>query len=169
MYVTPRQLARGQGQLDELAQLFVLDAALLLATLNGADRSAYSAEQIAAADQALADIESVIADTDAEINAYLAQRGYPLPQSAEAFPILTTWARKIARYHLNPQRDRTSEETGRIERDYREARQALTLIADGKLSLGAGDPLAPPTSPTAGGVQFVAPARVFTAATLADL
>lgn len=72
----------------------------------------------------------------------LARRGYQLPLDHLQFPVLTVWARAIARYHLHPQRDRTNEETGRIERDYRNAIRSLNSIAKGELSLGANDPLA---------------------------
>ena len=140
-YVTPAQLADGPGPAQELAELFHIDQALLAATIAGTDRSAWSVDEIATADEALASIARFIVQADGEVNSRLSRRGYVLPISAITFPVLTVWARAIARYHVNRQRDRTNEETGRIERDYREALRALDLIAAGKLSLGAGDPL----------------------------
>ena len=141
MYLTPAHLADGPGARLEIAQLFELDADLVAVTLAGGDRSEWSADEIAAADAAIATIEAVIERADGEVDAHLAQRGYTLPLNPEAFPVLVTWSRAIARYHLQIQRDRTNEDTGRIERDYRDALRALRAVADGKLSLGAGDPL----------------------------
>lgn len=143
MYITPAQLATGPEALQELSQLLgVADQDLLLATINGSDRTAWTVDEIAAADAALATLEAYIERADSEINARLSHRGYSVPMSAESFPILMVWAAAITRYHLARMRDRTSEETGRVERDYRDALRALQMVADGKLSLGAGDPLA---------------------------
>lgn len=165
MYLTPAQLADGPGARLEIAQLFELDADLLAATLAGADRSAWTADEIAATDAAVVTIEAVIQRADGEINAHLAQRGYTLPQDPQQFPVLITWCRAITRYHLQIQRDRTNEDTGRIERDYRDTLRALQAVAQGKLSLGAGDPLAAGnTQPAA--VQSSGPARRFTRQTL---
>lgn len=141
-YITPAQLSNGPEALQELAQLLVVDADLLALTIAAGDRTAYSSDDIAAADAALVSIGNYIARADGEIDARLAQRGYAVPMSAASFPILVVWAAAITRYHLSRMRDRTSEETGRVERDYREAIKALQLVADGKLSLGANDPLA---------------------------
>ena len=170
MYVTPAQLAEGSGAAQELTQLFdVASIALLLATIAGDDRSAWTAEEIAVADAALDAIEKAITLADGEVEARLAHRGYPLPQDPAQFPVLTVWARAIARYHLNLQRDLKTEDTGRVERDYRDALRALQQIADGKLSLGAGDPLAAPTPGSAGaGPEVCAPPRVFDRNTLED-
>jgi phage gp36-like protein len=168
MYITPAQLAAGAGVLRELTQIFELaDEQLLSLTIAGGDRSAYTAEQIAAADAALSEIDASITRADGEIDTYLVQRGYTVPVSAVQFPVLTTWARMIARYHLQPQRDRSSEETGRVERDYRPALAALAQVADGKRSLGADDPLA--QAVTAGGAEVTSAERIFTRKTMQGL
>ena len=171
MYVTRAQLAQGQRAAEELAQVFgVASAELMLATIAGTDRTAWTADEIAVADQALADIDQAIVYADGEVDARLSRRGYPLPLvNPERFTVLTVWARSIARYWIQLQRDMNTEQTGRIERDYRDALKALQLVADGKLGLGAGDPLAPPTPGGASsGPEVCAPPRVFDRHTLAD-
>lgn len=162
-YCTPAQLVDGPGRITELTELFQLASdALLRATIDGTSRADWDAGEIAAADAALATINAEINQAGAEIDARLAVRGYALPIDSTAYPIVRLWARAIARYHLHPQRERTdSGETFRIERDYRETRAALDLVAAGKLGLGAGDPLTVPAPGTGGGPTHVAPARVF--------
>lgn len=142
MYATPAQLIDGPQALQEFAELFDINHALLAATIAGDDRSGYSADEIAAADRVLVSLLEIIRRADGEIDSRLATRGYPLPQNPVQFPVLAVWGIAIARYHANRSRDKTDEERGRIERDYRDALRALDLVAAGKLSLGAGDPLA---------------------------
>lgn len=169
-YVTAQQLSDGPESLKELSELYGIEAELLAATLAGGDRSAWTPEDIAAADEALASIERFIEQADGEVDARLAVRGYALPQSAVQFPVLTVWARAIARYHIHRQRDRTNEETGRIERDYRDALRALDAVASGKLSLGAGDPLATePAGIDGGAVRLQSQPRMFSRRTLGGL
>lgn len=162
-YLTPADLANGAGMLKELAELYGVDDALMRATLDYDNRSAWSPEQIAAADAAVSSIETTLELVDAEMHTYLARRGYALPLSAAQFPVLTVWARHIARYHVQPQRDRTTEDSGRIERDYRQTLRTLEFVAAGKLDLGAGDPLAVQTPQSAedGAVHFESAPRRF--------
>lgn len=167
-YITPAQLVDGPGRLTELAELFVVDEALLRATIDETSRAAWSAPEIAVADAALATIVAEALQADAEIDARLAMRGYTLPQDPVQFPILVSWARAITRYHLHSQRERTDVTAHRIERDYTNALKSLDLVADGKLSLGAGDTIAPPTPAGGGGPLAVAPTRVFDRCSLAD-
>lgn len=169
-YVTAQQLADGPESLKELSELYGIEAELLVATLAGGDRSAWTPAEIADADEALASIGRFIAQADGEVDARLAARGYVLPQNPVQFPILTVWARAIARYHIHRQRDRTSEETGRIERDYRDALRALGEVAAGKLTLGAGDPLAPdPDDPDGGDIRMSSQPRMFSRDSLGAL
>lgn len=169
-YVTAKQLADGPESLKELSELYGIESELLAATLDGGDRSAWTPVETAAADDALDSIERFIVQADGEVDARLAVRGYPLPQNATQFPVLTVWARAIARYHIHRQRDRTNEETGRIERDYRDALRALDAVAAGKLSLGAGDPLATEASGTdAGAVRVQSQPRMFSRGSLGRL
>lgn len=168
-YLTAQQLADGPEGLKELSELYGIDAALLAATLDGGDRSAWTIDEQAEADEALDSVNRFIALGDGEVDARLSQRGYQLPMSAAQFPVLTVWARAIVRYHIHRQRDRTSEETGRIERDYRDALRALDYVAQGKLSLGAGDPLAGAGPADGGAVRVASNPRMFTRNTLGAL
>ena len=166
MYVTAAQLADGSASLQELAELYTVDPQLLAAVIGGDSTAGWDADQVSAAEAAVDSIERFAAQATAEVDARLAQRGYALPLDPAQFQILVVWARAIARYHLHRQRDRTSEETGRIERDYRDAERALDLVAAGKLSLGANDPLVPaaanPATDDAGGaVRVTSKPRMF--------
>ncbi|HEY0916323.1 MAG TPA: DUF1320 domain-containing protein [Solimonas sp.] len=166
MYVTAAQLADGSASLQELAELYTLDPQLLAAVIEGESTGTWPTGEVAAAMMAVSSIERFAQQATAEVDARLAQRGYALPLDPAQFQILVVWARAIARYHLHRQRDRTSEETGRIERDYRDAQRALDLVAAGKLSLGANDPLLPasanPAAVDAGGsVRITSNPRMF--------
>lgn len=168
-YLTIEQLADGSEARKELAELYALDEALLSATLDGEDRSAWDPDEQAAADDAVASIGRFIVQADGEVDARLAQRGYPLPMSAVQFPVLSVWARAIVRYHLNRNRDRTDEERGRHERDYRDALRALDYVAQGKLSLGVGDPLTGSDPADGGAVRITSDQRLFSRKTLGAL
>lgn len=169
-YVTAQQLSDGPESLKELSELYGIEAELLAATLAGGDRSGWTPEEITGADDALASIDRFIVQADGEVDARLAVRGYTLPQNPVQFPVLTVWARAIARYHIHRQRDRTNEETGRIERDYRDALRALDAVAAGKLSLGAGDPLATePAGADSGAVRITSNPRLFSRGSLGGL
>jgi phage gp36-like protein len=165
VYITPAQLSTGAGASLELAQLFELPLELWQLTLSGGDRSAYSAAEIDAADAGLAAVLDACERASGEVEAYLAQRGYELPLDAADFPVLGTWGRAIARYHVHLSRERASTELGRIERDYREARAALERVAAGQLSLGANDPLAPgnsdPDAEDTGPIRYTSKPRMF--------
>lgn len=169
-YVTATQLIDGPDSLKELSELYGIAAALLAATINEASRSAWTPDEIADADAALASVKRFITQADGEVDTRLAIRGYALPQNPTQFPVLSVWARAIARYHIHRQRDRTTEETGRIERDYRDALRALDLVAQGKLSLGAGDPMAAdPTASDGGATRVQSQGRMFSRGSLGRL
>ena len=170
MYVTPAQLIAGPEGAKPLAERYDIEPALLAVVIAGGDTSAWPGADIDEAEAALASIERFCDQAQAEVDTRLAVRGYPLPQDATRFPVLTVWSRSIALYHLNHQRDKTSEELGRIERDYRDALRALDLVAEGKLSLGAGDPLAPdPADAGAGAVRLDSQPRIFSRRSLRGL
>lgn len=148
MYVTHVELAERPGA-EELGQvagadhLGVVDGALMDATLRAADRSAWDADEIAAADLALQRIDDAVAEGDAIIDGFLVQRGYTLPlelpPSSTGKSVLTAWSRAIARYLLH--KNRISDESkDPVARDYRDALKMLKLLVEGKYSLGAGDP-----------------------------
>jgi phage gp36-like protein len=141
-YVTHVQLAERPGA-RELAQVAsdehrpVVDSALMELTLTGGDRSEYDAEDIAAADDALARIDEAIADADGLIDGYLAKRGYTLPLNP-VHRLVTTWSRDITRYLLHKDR-LTAESNDPIYRNYKDAIRSLEKVAAGTLSLGDGD------------------------------
>lgn len=174
MYVTVEQLADGSNSLQELAELYNVDVQLLAAVIVGDSTVYWEPSQVTDAAEAVASLGRFVVQAGAEVDTRLAQRGYALPLDVAQFPILAVWARAIARYHIHRQRDRTSEETGRIERDYKDAQRSLDLVAAGKLSLGANDPLAPvATDPgddaTGGAVRITGNRRVFSRRTLGGL
>lgn len=142
MYVTLLQLSEMPGAL-ELAQVAsdkhgaLVAAALLELTLLDGDRSAYTADEIAAADRAKERIVQASTEADALIDGYLGKR-YTLPLASPP-GILTTWARAIVRYKLHGDRLST-EGNDPIVRDYRDALKFLEQIASGKFSLGIEDP-----------------------------
>lgn len=143
-YVTPAQLAEKPGA-QELAQIAstthqaLVDPALMEATLRATDRSAFSADEIALADQALARILEICVEVDETINAHIMRRValpvLPVPS------VLTRIARAFVRYELH--KDLIgSEKDQPIIRDYKDKLRLLESIRDGKVTLGADDPVA---------------------------
>lgn len=160
-YVTLLQLAESPGAL-ELAQVAssthgaVVDAELMERTLRGEDRSAYTADEIAAADEARARIEQLVLDADGLIDGFLGKRyKLPLPTAPR---ILVTWARAIVRYKLHPDRQ-GDDRTDPVVRDYRDTLKLLHQVATGLFSLGVDDPEQSPVA--AGEVRFEDGAKVF--------
>lgn len=141
-YCTAADITTGAEALQELAQPLGVEESLMRATIDGTDRSTWSAVEVIAADRALITALEMIERADAEIDARLAARGYALPLSSAQFPVLRVWAVAITRYLLARQLEPSGEKPVRTDRDYRDAIASLDLIAVGKLSLGANDPLA---------------------------
>ncbi|MGO1072321.1 gp436 family protein [Lysobacter sp. CA199] len=170
-YATPVQLAdarlaRELAQVTTPERVRVIADELMEATLRGTDRSAWSAAEIAIADECLRTITRRLRDADSTIDGYLRTRK-PRPYTVPLDPVpelVTLWARWIARYLLHQDR-RTEEKDDPIVRDYKQALQFLQLTAEGKFSLGGEDPL-PPAS--AGSPEICAPEREFTMHTLRD-
>lgn len=161
-YITAAQLAERPGA-QELAQVAtdahvrMVAAELMEATLRGGDRSAWTADEVVAADDAQQRIEDAVAQAEALIDGYLAQRRYPLPLSPVP-GLVTGWTRDIARYLLHKDR-RASEGDDPIVRAYRDALRFLELIVAGKFSLGAEDPVQ--NDPASLDVRFEAAPNVF--------
>ena len=134
-YLTPDDLltlgARELAQLATPDQYPVVDTDLLTATLQGADRSAWTAEEVTAADAALIRIETAISDAEAAIDAALASAGYILPL-ASAPGRLATVARDIARYRLY---DEALAAEHPAHRAYRDATVYLDQLARGQIRL----------------------------------
>lgn len=172
MYATPAELADAKLT-RELAQVAtperypIVGDALMEATLRGEDRTAFPPADVAIADEALAVIEAQLQAASNLIDGYLVVRK-PVPYTVPVSPvppILSTWTQWIARYLLHKDRVNTEDRSDPVVRNYRDALKFLDLVRDGKFSLGAADPLPPPS---AGEVDFVAPDRVFTMDTLRD-
>lgn len=160
-YVTLAQLVDLPGSL-ELSQVasdkhgHLVEAELLELTLLDGDRSAWPADETAAADRARGRIETAVAEADALIDGYLGKR-YTLPLSSPP-GILATWARAIARYKLHGERV-SDEKRDPVARDYRDALRFLAQVAEGKFSLGLEDPVA--QGPVMGEVRIESGAKVF--------
>lgn len=162
MYLVPAELmARfGPQELTEAAtpdDRALVTPELLRATINASDRSEWSADEIAVADETLARIEALLADAAQFIDGYLRAR-YSLPLD----PVPTSLKRvagDVARYYLHE--DRATDE---IQRRYKDAVKLLESIAAGEVTLGAQDP----SPATAGAPQVSTPGRVFTRDSLRD-
>lgn len=171
-YVTYDQLADNPGA-RELAQvatarhLKMVDPALMEATLRGEDRTAWTADETAAADDALGRIDEAVSNADATIDGYLRMRNYlPLLDTFGEVPgIVSTWSRAITRYLLHKDRIKSDERTDPIVRDYRDALKLLQLTSEGKFSLGANDDT---VTGSAGSPSWDSPARQFTRDSLED-
>ena len=156
-YATPQNLL-DWFDAQELAQLAtpkrypVIDALLLELTVSGGDRSAYTPEEIEAADAALAVINEALDASDAIIDSYLGQR-YELPLSQtqiDASP-LPRYCGDLARYQLAD-----DQEVETITKRYDRALRWLRDLADGKASIGAGEP-----EQASGAVVISGPSRIF--------
>ena len=162
MYLTFAQLVVSPGAL-EIAQVAstshaaeLVDAELMERTLLGTDRSGFDAAAIAAADKAALRIQELIDESAAVIDGYLARRyTLPLPTAPQ---ILTTWARDILRYKLQPDRE-GDDRTDPVIRRYRDATKFLELVAAGKFSLGIEDPEV--SAATEGDIRFDSGTKVF--------
>lgn len=147
-YITPADLAERPGareiaQVASLPHQMVRSDALMDATLRGSDRSAWTAEEVQAADVVLARVQDAIGEASALIDGYLGQRGYKLPlalpPATSGQNVLMVWSRAITRYLLNKDRSLDVSKDP-IGRDYQDALRMLGLVAQGKFSLGADDP-----------------------------
>lgn len=161
-YITHDDLAERPGA-RELAQVATKEGVravatdLMEATLRGADRSAWPADQVAVADDALQRIQDAVTEAESLIDGYLAKRSYPLPLSPVP-KLVTGWARDIARYLLHKDRG-GKEDNDPIVRNYKDALKFLGLVAEGKFSLGAEDPIT--SNPNQLDVRFESALSVF--------
>ncbi|MGK4362095.1 gp436 family protein [Ectopseudomonas chengduensis] len=161
-YITADQLAERPGarelaQVATAAHMAIVPAELMEATLRGADRSIWTAPQVASADDALQRIEDAVRQAEGLVDGYLARRGYGLPLSPVP-ELVTGWVRDIARYLLHKDRQ-GREDNDPIVRAYRDALKFLELIAQGKFSLGALDPIQ--NNPSTIDVRFDSAPSVF--------
>lgn len=145
-YITHAELADNPGA-RELAEVAsdehgaLVDAALLDALLRGQDVRAWSPDDVAAGQRALARIDDAVMDADAVIDGYLAKRGYALPLVAPVHRLVAAWSRAIARHGLHKNR-LAGEGKDPITRAYKDALSLLQKTADGHFSIGANDAVA---------------------------
>jgi len=138
-YTTPTKLLDQFGD-TEMALLAApeypnIDNTLLRLTVTAGDRSAYSAQDIADADQALVNLQTAIGSAERLIDSYISQR-YPLPLG-QAFidaSSLPEFCNDIVRYKLSD--NRATEE---VESRKDDARRWLRDISMNKASLGELD------------------------------
>lgn len=161
-YITLDDLAERPGA-RELAQVATKEGVravatdLMEATLRGADRSAWPTDQVDVADDALQRIQDAVTEAESLIDGYLAKRSYPLPLSPVP-KLVTGWTRDIARYLLHKDRG-GKEDNDPIVRNYKDALKFLGLVAEGKFSLGAEDPIT--SNPNQLDVRFESAPAVF--------
>lgn len=144
-YITRADLAESPGalELSEVASdehRTPVAPELLDAWLRGVDVGAWPPAEVQAAERAAVRIDTAVRDAGSLIDGYLAKRGYALPLYPVP-PLVTAWARGIARYLLH--KNRTAlESKDPIARAYTDALRLLQQTADGKFSLGALDAVA---------------------------
>jgi len=161
-YITAVQLAERPGakELSQVAtaeHLRIVPAGLMEATLRGGDRSAWTADELVAADDAMQRIEDTVSQAESLVDGYLARRGYNLPLNPVP-DLVTGWVRDIARYLLHKDRG-GKEDSDPIVRAYKDALKFLDLTANGRFSLGGNDPIQ--TNPNSLDVRFDASPNVF--------
>lgn len=163
MYITAAQLAEIPGA-TEMAQVAssehlvgTVDAQLMELTLRGGVRTAFGADEIAAADEALVRIETAIEWACELIDSYIRRR-VVLPLASVPLMLLRV-ARHLVRYDLHKSRV-SNEDKDPIVRDYNGSLKLLEAIRDGKVTLGAEDPVAASES-SLGDVRFESSAPVF--------
>lgn len=138
-YTTPTNLLNTFGD-TELAIISApekpnVDGVLLRLTVEAGDRSAYSAQDVADADQALVKIQAAIASAERLIDSYISPRySLPLLQDFIDQSSLPEFCSDIVRFKLMD--DRTTEE---VENRYKEALRWLRDVSMNKASLGAQD------------------------------
>lgn len=138
-YISHKQLAERPGA-RELAQVAVpahenkISYELMQASLTGADRSAWIADDVRIADAALRRIDDAVADATAVIDGFVGKRGY-LPFT-NVPPIVVGWCRAITRFYLHQD---IVDDKSKIIADYKEAMKMLQQVANGDFSLGVAD------------------------------
>ncbi len=159
--ITPLDLLTPHGA-RELAELAwpegqdAPDAPLLLATLRGEERSAWSVEDRARADQAVATLQGAVDTGNARVGRVASGRVL----SADEETLLRTCAADIARYRLYD--DARLSEDHPVRLRYADAQRFLERVADGR------EPLGQPLAGTAGSPAAEAPERLFSRETLAE-
>ncbi|AVP97905.1 DUF1320 domain-containing protein [Ahniella affigens] len=150
------------AQLCTPSHLAVVPAELMRLTLTGGARAGYPTDAIDAADAAFATVSAELAATEQLVDGYLAGR-YVLPLSPVP-GVLKGWVLDIVWFRLLGDRiGKPSEDSAALR--YRDALRFLEQVRDGKLSLGASDPV---VNDVDSEILIDAPGRSFTQTTLAD-
>lgn len=151
---------------DEIAQRAApegirVSGELLVLTVQGGDRSAYGAEEIAAADAALLRVNEVLGDSSAIVDSYVSDRVKlplnPVPR------LLIQLDGDVWRYFIY---DDDVPEDSIIERRYKQALKTLAMIRDGELSFGVQPE--PTGNADVDMPQYVKPCAIFSRDTLKD-
>lgn len=161
-YVTLQQLIDKPGvqelsQVASTAHQALVNPDLLQATLLDEDRSAWSSDEQALADQARARIEEIQTEVDQTIDAHIRRRVATVPVLPVP-SVLTRIARAFVRYELH--KDLQADDKHPVVRDYKDKLKLLEAIRDGKVTLGVDDPLAQSESGL-GEVRFESTPPVF--------
>lgn len=142
-YASPTELVEWFGA-DELAPMATpadlgrVTPAKLRTTIAGGDRSAWPVGEVAAADAALARLQSALDDASRQIDGYLASRHtLPLAAGVVAASPLPRICGDVARWLIFARRP-TEEVAGRYDR----AIAWLRDVAAGRVALGGADPQA---------------------------
>lgn len=138
-------------------------AALLQLTISAGVRTAYSSDEIAAADAALVRLNKAISDAQADVDARLAKRFKvaldPVPR------ILVRITCDLARYYLY---DDAVEKDTLIDRRYKAALDTLDQIAAGDVKIGEDQEPAAAPAAQSDTAQTTGSPRVFTRDNLRD-
>lgn len=137
---------------------------LMEQTLLLADRSDWSAADIALADKALTRIDDAVTRASDLIDGYLVRR-YELPLALPVPGLVMEWCRQISRYYLHQHR-LSDEKTDPVARDYRDALKFLQQLVEGKFFLGFNDPVATDSGDVA--VEFESDSSVFSRSELSQ-
>ncbi len=129
------ELAQATGPTDKVA----IDGDLLRLTVDGGDRSSYSTEAQAAADEALVRINEALATAESEINGYLATR-YTTPL-ANPPKVLVVQTCRIAFYYAMG--SAVTEREGQL---YSDALKFVNAVSRGLISLGSDGVVGTPAS-----------------------
>jgi phage gp36-like protein len=136
---------------------------LLKITISGGDRSAYSADEIAAADAALERLDDVLGDAAAYVDSRISVRFAAPITTDTGVRTLVRIECDIARFYLY---DDAVDKDSVIQRRFDGARKDCDAIATGDMKLGE-DP-EPAAAPAASGAQVTGPGRVFGQTSLSD-
>lgn len=164
-YASPQDLVSrfGLTALAEVAtpdRFAVIPVELLQLAIDGGDTSAYTTEEVEAANAALASIDAAIEDAEDEVDFYLAPK-YPLPFSPVP-PVLVKLCSDLARYNLYQ-----AGATDEIKDRQKHAIKTLEKLANGALQLGvSADNTLLTTAPDL--PESDTPGRVFTTDSLSD-